>query len=115
MTAAIPARRRRKMIADYVAGMSQNAVARKYGVSPATAHRFVKEAGVSRDLTAAKALEFADLRAQKAAEKAKAEEELELTNGHWMPNSRGIQIWQPCFFNTIQACNINHQENSNAA
>ena len=115
MSNAIPARKRRKMIADYVAGMSQNAVARKYGVSPATAHRFVKEAGVSRNLTAAKALEFADLRARKAAEKAKAEDELSLSNGHWMPNRRGIQVWQPCFFTSVQTCTINHQENRNAA
>jgi hypothetical protein len=42
-------------------------------------------------------------------------EEIALTNGHWMPNTRGVQIWQPCFYNTIHDCNINHQENTNAA
>lgn len=93
------------MLADYAAGMSSNAVASKYGVAAATAHRHIKAAGISRSLSSAIA----------AAQKARIDAEFGLDGGHWMPNLRGIQVWQPCFHDSIQTCTINHQENPNAA
>lgn len=50
------------IVADYAAGMSTPAVAKKWGVGTASAHRFVKAAGVNRSRTnaaanAARALE----------------------------------------------------------
>ena len=85
------------VIEDYLAGLSIATAAVKNGVSPKTAHNWVRDAGVVRSLTEAK-----------DAEKA-------LMGGHWMPNSRGVQIWQPCFYPSIHVCNINHQENPHAA
>ena len=37
----------RRMVADYAAGMSQTAAARKYGVAPSSVWRYVKKAGRS--------------------------------------------------------------------
>jgi hypothetical protein len=86
-------------IADYKAsGDAYHVVAARHGVSRSILHAWVNPDGVPP-------------RRKKTWEP----DELALTNGHWGPNSRGIQIWQPCFFNTIQACNINHQENPHAA
>ena len=93
------------VLADYLDGMSQKAVARKYGISPNTAHRYIHGAGISRDVKTA----------QRAAQKAIYDREYGLGEGHWMPNHRGVQVWQPCFFNNAQTCNLNHQENTNAA
>lgn len=92
------------VLTDYAAGMSTLGVSRKYGIGSASAHRIVKAAGISRTMRGAK-------------ERARARRDAEygLNGGHWMPNPRGIQVWQPCFYDSIQRCNINHQENTNAA
>lgn len=36
------------------------------------------------------------------------EEEVALNGGHWIPNTRGVQVWQPCFYDNAQTCTINH-------
>ena len=89
---------------DYVGGMSQKAVARKYGISPNTAHRHIHAAGISRDVKTA----------QRAAHKAVYDREFGLAGGHWIGH-RGIQVWQPCAYASPNLCTINHQEISNAA
>ena len=96
------------ILADYAAGMSTGAVARKYGVSSNTAHRYVHKAGIARSLRGAKAVER---RRRKAAYDA----EYGLGEGHWTPNRRGVLIWQPCFYDSPNICTINHQETRNAA
>lgn len=96
------------ILADYADGMSTTAVARKYGVSSNTAHRHVHQAGIARSLRGAKAIE-------RRRRQAEYDREHGLSGGHWTPNRHGIQVWQPCFFNTAQTCNINHQEIPNAA
>lgn len=96
------------ILADYTAGMSTTAVARKYGVSSNTAHRYVHQAGIARSLRGAKAVE-------RAKRQAAYDREHGLSDGHWTPNRRGVLVWQPCFFNNAQTCNLNHQENPNAA
>lgn len=114
------------MVADYAAGMSSIAVARKHSSSSTAVLRYVREAGVGRSHEEAKARQR-ELREAAAAKEARrqarirryleAREEAEntLTGGHWTPNGRGVQVWQPCFFTSAQTCTINHQENRNAA
>lgn len=75
---------RAALLADYAAGMSQTEAGRKHGVAKATVHNWVKAAGISRSLTEAKALEFRDLRARKAAEAAREEAEAALEGGEWV-------------------------------
>lgn len=86
-------------VADYRAsGDTYRVVAARHEVSRSILHSWVNPDGVPP-----------------RKKKTWGSEEIALAGGHWGPNRRGIQIWQPCFFNTIQACNINHQENRNAA
>ena len=79
------------VIKDYLTGMSTTTAAVKNGVSPKTANNWVRDAGVIRTHAEAKQAETV------------------LMGGHWMPNTRGVQIWQPCFYDSVHACNINHQ------
>lgn len=78
-----------RIVEDYAKGMSLAATARKHKVSEATAHRYVKAAGVSRTLSEAKALEYAALRGRLAVEN-----EVELTGGRWVRDGL-IERWQP--------------------
>ncbi len=52
----------------------------------------MKAAGISRSLTEAKALEFRDLRARKAAEAAALEAEVALEGGRWVRDGL-VQRW----------------------
>lgn len=82
---------RAALLADYEAGMSQHAAAKKHGVAKSTAHGWVKEAGISRSLSEAKDVELSGLRARKAAD---AEAEVALTGGRWV--RRGLVMrWEP--------------------
>lgn len=92
-------------LADYAEGMSMKAVAKEHGLSESTVHGWIHRAGISRTNGAGKRL----------SAQRKRDLEFGLHEGHWTPNSRGIQVWQPCFFTSAQTCNINHQENRNAA
>lgn len=94
-----PAEVKDAAIADYRAsGDPYYVVAARHGVSRGALHSWVNPEGV-----------------KPRKKKTWEPDEIALTNGHWGPNSRGIQIWQPCFFNTIHDCTINHQETRNAA
>lgn len=78
------------LLADYAAGMSQHAAAKKYGVAKSTVHNWVTAAGISRTLSEAKDAELAELRAEKAA---KAEAEVALTGGRWVRDGL-VMRWQ---------------------
>lgn len=93
------------VIADYASGLSMKAVSKIHGVAESTLCGWVHEAGVARGNGAGKRL----------SAQLKRDAEFGLQDGHWSPNSRGIQVWQPCFFTSAQTCTINHQENRNAA
>lgn len=93
------------VVADYASGLSMRAVAELHGVAESTLCGWVHEAGVSRSNGEGK----------KASARKKRDLEFGLHDGHWTPNRRGVQIWQPCFYTSAQTCNINHQENTNAA
>ena len=77
-----------RIVADYASGMSLAATARKHKVAEATAHRYVKAAGVSRTLSEAKAVEYAALRG------ASGNDEAELTGGRWVRVGL-VERWQP--------------------
>ena len=81
--------RRDAALADHRNGMTANAVAKKYQLTRHTVRTWIAEEA--------------------------SDDPNELTGGHWTPTKGGIQIWQPCFFDNAQTCNINHQENTNAA
>ena len=85
-------------LADYAAGMSMKAVALEHGFSESTVHGWINKAGIARSNGAGKRI---------SAQRAR-DIEFGLHDGHWTPNRRGIQIWQPCFFNSTQTCTINH-------
>ncbi len=39
-----------------------------------------------------------------AARARRRDLEVALVGGHWMPNPRGVQVWQPCFYDHVQTC-----------
>lgn len=69
------------IIADYAAGISTTAAAVKYGISSASAHRYVAAAGINRSHAEAK-----DRAKQRAKQRARREREKEsaLTGGRWV-------------------------------
>ena len=86
------------LLADYQSGMSMAMCAEAHGIAESTAHGWINKAGISRGNGDAKRL----------SAKQKRDAEYGLGAGHWTPNSRGVQIWQPCFFSSAQVCNLVH-------
>lgn len=90
----IPDHIRAAAVADYTNGSEPLiTVAARHGVSKAALWSWVKQPDP-----------------RKRTRDHWTEEEVALTDGHWTPNSRGVQVWQPCFFTSAQRCTINHQQ-----
>ena len=89
----IPDHIRAAAVADYLASPdSLTVTAARHGISKAALWSWVKQPDP-----------------RKRTRDVWTEEEIALNNGHWTPNSRGVQVWQPCFYDTPQTCTINHQ------
>lgn len=89
---------------------------RRRNVPPAVREAAIRDYYADPDVTAAEvAARYGIARSTFSGWVNGIRDDVALTGGHWGPNSRGVQVWQPCFFNTIHECNINHQENTNAA
>lgn len=85
-------------LADYAEGMSMKVAAKAHGLAESTLHGWIHEAGIAR----------ANGPAKRISAQRKRDLEYGLHDGHWTPNARGIQVWQPCFYTSAQTCTINH-------
>ncbi|WP_163168082.1 hypothetical protein [Arthrobacter sp. Alg241-R88] len=82
-------------IHDYLTtGDPYSVVDGRHGISRSALHAWVNPDGV-----------------KKRKPKTWGADEVALTGGHWTPKG-GISVWQPCFYASVDACDINHRNSA---